>query len=243
MNSMQQHLDNLKKLYANQQKLGDITYDQFVTEYKTDIVNDPVRSYPNYSIDDGDDYWNMVRLAYLAANLGLPIQNWSMTAGSTLDFEAGNKNPKQIIPRIAPFLLDPTIDADLKLPDLITYLGQVPDNNFCTLLRNKSLKALSGVTTWPKNGGTAQPLLNQRPPQALTSCIGCHVIGNAPQIPFNNTAQLKSALSGISTTDPGTTLLNEISKRLDNGSMPPNAPLSASDKDDLKTYFNLIQTH
>jgi hypothetical protein len=239
--TMQQHLDNLKKLYTNQQKLGDITFDQFLDQYKTDIANDAKRSYPNYDLADSDDYWNMVRLAYLASNLGIPIQNWSMTFGSSLDFEAGDANPKQIIIRVAPFFLDPVVDADVKFPDFITSLGEIPDTHLCTTLRNKSLKALSGVTQWPTSGGVIQPVPNNGPPQALTSCIGCHVMGLAPKIPFNDSTQLKQAFSAMSVTDPGKTLFEEISKRLDEGSMPPNAELGAGEKESLKAYFNQLQ--
>ena len=239
--ALQAHQQNLQKLMGIQKQQGIVTFSQFIEDYSHDMNNDPSKSYQTYTVADADDFWNGTRLAYIAQNLGLPADDWSMTFGQTFDFEAGDRNIKQVLPLVAPWLIDKVEDQDMKL-SLETRLGISPDPAQCNLLRTKSLKALASISAWPQPGSSSQVPIYQGPPQRLSSCIGCHVIGSAPHIPYNDPTLLKQAFATQATTDPGKTLFQEIFYRLDSGSMPPNAALSDTDRTALESYFNKIQS-
>ena len=231
------HQDALKRLMESEKKVGPFSFSQFESEYKTDMANDPAKSYTTYTIKDQDDFWNATRLVYLASNLDFHVEEWSMTFGSTFDFEAGRHNVKDILPLITPWLLDKNQDQDLNL-SMDTHLGIPPDSSQCELLRQKSLKALATIVTWPTASAPVQPApISSGPPQSLGRCIGCHVIGEATPIPFDSSKLLKGAFNNPASTNPEKNLFQELLIRLDSGNMPPNSALTSSEKSELKELF------
>ena len=239
--SLRSHLQTMRKMMELQRQQGVVTFEQFVHEYDTDIVNDPDRDFQSYNLYFQDDFWNAVRLGYIAENLGISTADWSMTFGQTMDFAAGAHNLKNLLKLLAPWLLDGSQDQDMKL-SLEAYLGESPDATQCEILRNKSLKALADVGSWTGSGISAPSgEIRITPPQTLGRCLGCHVNGNAPAIPFHDPLLLKQALGNQASIRRESTLFDDLLRRVESGNMPPNSALSGEAKAELKNYFTRLR--
>ncbi len=253
------HQHNIQTLEKLQDKSGAKALDQFAEQFKMDMANDPLKPYKEYRLDDQDDFSNISRLAYLGLNLGLPIEDWSMSFQKTVDFEAGRHNAREILANLAPKLLDPKSDADLKL-DLDKGFGSEIDEKACELLRKKSLIALGADDSKTKvtancsvvpDANTVLPpeamdlkktvsgLPQLTAPNTLDLCIKCHVNGTATPIPFDQPAALAVALKKDG-------LLQKITDYINSGEMPKNAILiqdknsGKDEKADLIHYFKAL---
>jgi hypothetical protein len=245
---------NIQSLHDTQVLAGPFSFDQFETQYEQDIKVDPMSPMPSWQLssDTASEFWYESRLGYLGFNLGLPVWDWSMTFQSTLSFEAGDHNFRQIFPLLAAAFLDSKADADLDTSRASIY-GASADDKLCKSLQVKSLAALASVAASandfrlistiikPISGGAFSGSGNSSnigtPPPSLKACISCHVTGNAIPIPFDHPSDLREAFFSPATTNSSHLLIDEIIQRIDSGSMPKNIPISTAEQTDLKDYF------
>lgn len=258
-----QHQQNLKTLVKLQKRIGPFKFDQFDDQVKKDLANDPTSPPATYALSNDDGFFNAARLAYLGFNLGLPVEDWSMSFRPTVDFEAGRHNLRELLPIFTQTFLDKDKDKDKDLTfSTDSHLGVAVKADQCKLLRKKSLEALACLTQIENNGTPvcqksaedsapsstiAKNFMNiaskvDKNSASLTHlvnvCMSCHVYGTtAPHISFNDSSILKEEFKAPSKTHPKNSLFKEMLDQIRTGGMPPNIDLAPEEKSTLIEYL------
>jgi hypothetical protein len=150
---MRKHQSNLKAQYETATRDG--AHDDQVDEiYHTDEAVNPDTPDTTWNVYASDDVFGASRLAFIGKNLGLPVDDWSMTFQDTISFLGDDNNFEQIISYLSPELLDKVKDKDILDLGELTYDETSSGHGFqpahvnakqCDLLRKKSLATLQAA--------------------------------------------------------------------------------------------------